>query len=135
MPVLVFHSLWGLPMTLHYLDFDYSEDDEGTGTWDAMASVLPAQLDALLEEVAQVLAWAQLAFAGRQGPIEDGADWDYDLQGVHEVTTAQHPRFDEATRRVLLHPDASGTGRYILTLSLSGTPAFGQALREQFGLD
>ena len=26
-------------MTLDYLDFDYSEDEEGTGTWDAMASV------------------------------------------------------------------------------------------------
>ena len=24
-------------MTLDYLDFDYSEDDEGTGTFDAMA--------------------------------------------------------------------------------------------------
>lgn len=122
-------------MTLQYLDFDYSEDDEGTGTWDAMASVLPAQRDALLDEVAQVLAWAQQAFAGRQGPVEDGADWDYDLQGVHEVSTAQHPCYDEATRRVVLHADAARTDRYILTLSLSGTPAFGEALREQFGLD
>jgi hypothetical protein len=28
-------------MALHYLDFDYSEDDDGNGTWDAMASVTP----------------------------------------------------------------------------------------------
>lgn len=122
-------------MTLHYLDFDYSEDDEGTGTWDAMASVLSGQLEALLAEVAQVLDWAQHAFAGQQGPIEDGAAWDYDLQGVHEVSTAQHPRYDEATRQVALHPDATGTDRYILTLSLSGTPDFGEALREHFMLD
>ena len=30
-------------MTLDYLDFDYSEDDEGTGTFDAMACVTEAQ--------------------------------------------------------------------------------------------
>ncbi|WP_305806649.1 hypothetical protein [Stenotrophomonas sp. YIM B06876] len=121
-------------MTLRYLDFDYSEDSDGTGTWDAMASVLAPQLPALLAEVAQVLDWAHAAFAGQLGPIEDGADWDYDLQAVHEVATTQHPRYDEATRQIALLPDAAGTGRYTLTLSLSGTPAFGAALREQFGL-
>lgn len=119
-------------MTLHYLDFDYSEDDEGTGTWDAMASVLPRQLEALLDEVAQVLGWAHHAFAGQQGAIEDGADWDYDLQGVHEITTAQHPGYDQDSGQVVLHPDAAPTGRYILTLSLSGTSAFGEALRAHF---
>ena len=45
-------------MTLNYLDFDYSEDADGTGTFDAMASVLPAQLPALHAEITQVLAWA-----------------------------------------------------------------------------
>lgn len=122
-------------MALHYLDFDYSEDDEGTGTWDAMASVTPPQWGALLNEVAQVLDWAHHGFAGRQGPIEDGADWDYDLQGVHEATTTQHPRYDDALRKIVLQPAPTSTGRYTLTLSLSGTAAFGAALREQFGLD
>lgn len=135
MAIVVFSFTLGPPMTLHYLDFDYSEDDEGTGTWDAMASVLPPQLGPLLDEVAQVLDWAQQAFAGQQGPIEEGGHWDYDLQGVHEVITAQHPHYDASTRRVGLHPDAVSTGRYIFTFSLSTTPAFGAALREQFGLD
>ena len=34
-------------MALDYLDFDYSEDAEGTGTWDAMACVQPQRLGAL----------------------------------------------------------------------------------------
>ena len=43
-------------MPLNYLDFDYSEDADGNGTLDAMASVLPAQLPALQNEIAAVLA-------------------------------------------------------------------------------
>ena len=34
-------------MDLNYLDFDYSEDADGVGTFDAMASVAPAQIAAL----------------------------------------------------------------------------------------
>lgn len=42
-------------MALDYLDFDYSEDEDGNGTWDAMASVADSRWAALLEEVRQVL--------------------------------------------------------------------------------
>ena len=97
--------------TLHYLDFDYSEDDAGCGTWDAMASVWPAQLEALRAEVAQVLDWAHGEFPNRHGPLDDGGEWDHDLQNVQEA------------------------GRQTLTLTLSGTPAFGAAWRAQFGGD
>ena len=38
-------------MTLDYLDFDYSEDEEGTGTWDAMASVKAERVPALAAEI------------------------------------------------------------------------------------
>lgn len=128
-----------MALTLHYLDFDYSEDAGGCGTWDAMASVRPAQLDALLGEIAQVLDWAREEFAQRQGPIEDGGDWDYDLQGVHEVSRLQHPHYDAGLRRIVLAPapaDAdNAVGRYIFTLSISGSPAFGAAWRAQFGSD
>ena len=37
-------------MSLRYLDFDHSEDGEGTGTWDALASVTPAHWEALRTE-------------------------------------------------------------------------------------
>ncbi|WP_027995814.1 hypothetical protein [Simplicispira psychrophila] len=97
--------------TLHYLDFDYSEDAAGCGTWDAMASVRPAQMDALLAEVALVLHWAQGEFADGHGPLDDGGEWDHDLQEAHEA------------------------GRYTLTLTISGTPAFGAAWHAQFGGD
>ena len=42
-------------MTLDYLDFDYSEDDEGTGTFDAMACVTEAQWARLQQEITQLL--------------------------------------------------------------------------------
>ncbi len=121
-------------MTLRYLDFDYSEDGEGTGTWDAMASVLSAQLNDLLAEVCKVLDWAHHDFAGQRGPIEDGADWDYDLQCVQEVVTPQELGYDEASRQITVRCGIPGAPRYALTLSLCGTLAFGEALRQQFGL-
>ena len=45
-------------MSLQYLDFEYSDDTEGVGTWDAMASVSPNQVTAVQAEVARVLGWA-----------------------------------------------------------------------------
>ena len=39
-------------MALDYLDFEYSEDEDGNGTWDAMASVPAPRWGALLDEVA-----------------------------------------------------------------------------------
>ena len=41
-------------MALDYLDFDYSEDFDGNGTWDAMAAVRPERLPALRAELAQL---------------------------------------------------------------------------------
>jgi hypothetical protein len=67
-------------MALDYLEFDYSEDEEGTGTWDAMASVKAERVPALAGEIEALLRWASQKFAGRQGALEDGNDWDYDLQ-------------------------------------------------------
>ena len=97
--------------TLHYLDFDYSEDDAGCATWDAMASVRPAQLGAVQAEVALVLHWAQQEFADGHGPLDEGGEWDHDLQCLPEGE------------------------RYTLTLTISGTPAFGAAWRAQWGSD
>jgi len=122
-------------MTLQYLDFDYSEDEEGTGTWDAMASVAPGHLPALLAELEQVLAWAHQAFAGRRGPIDEGHAWDYDLQALHEGAAPDQWHYDEATRRLARQPGEAGQTRHTVTLSLSGTQAFGAALCERFGID
>ena len=56
-----------------------------------------------------VLAWAESAFAGRRAPVEEGGDWDAEFQVQDEPGP-----------------------RRCLTLTLSGTEAFCQALRERF---
>lgn len=122
-------------MHLQYLDFDFSEDSEGTGTWDAMASVTPLQWPALLDEVAQVLRWAHDRFAGQRGPVEDGGDWDFDLQCVQEVVTPQHLHYDEDAQALRVQTDTASSQRHTLSLSLSGSAHFSAALQEHFGLD
>lgn len=118
-------------MPLDYLDFDYSEDAEGTGTWDAMASVPPQRLPALHAEIERLLAWAHRAFAGQRGPREEGGEWDYDLQAQANGGAPLRIAYDAGRER--LEAEASpGNGRTTVTLSLSGSAAFGEALREAF---
>jgi hypothetical protein len=98
---------------LQYLDFDFSEDEHGLGSFDAMASVLPAQLPALQAEIARVLDWAQGSFT--RGALDDGFDWDYDLQLAAE--------------------QVGPSLRHTASLTLGGVAPFCLALREAFGLD
>lgn len=122
-------------MQLQYLDFDFSEDGEGTGTWDAMASVTPQQWPALLDEAARLLHWAHDTFAGQRGPVEEGGAWDFDLQCVQEVTTLQHLHYDEDAQVLRVQTDSAGSQRHTLSLSLSGTAHFSASVRDRFGLD
>lgn len=122
-------------MPLHYLDFDYSEDFEGTGTFDAMAAVAPAQVAALHAEVVQVLAWAHAQFPGMQGPADEGGEWDYDLCAVQEVATPLALAFDNASCTIAVQAGLPGPARTTVTLSISGSSMFCSALRESFGLD
>lgn len=69
---------------LKYLSFERSEGDDGVHTLEAVASTLAAHHDAVMDEVAGVLDWARQRFAHTQGPVEDGYDWDHDLQVVVE---------------------------------------------------
>lgn len=62
----------------HHLVFDASDDGEGTGTWEAMASVRPAQLPVLMAEVQAVLDHAQAHSPGPRGPLDAGGVWDAD---------------------------------------------------------
>lgn len=120
---------------LDYLDFDYSEDADGHGSFDAMASAAPAQLPALQAEVLRVLQWAERAFPQARGPLDEGGEWDYELQAVEEVATTLLARVDAAAGRLELQRQASGAPRVTLSLTLGGTPAFCAALRGAFGLD
>ena len=122
-------------MNLQYLDFDYSEDAEGSGTFDAMASVSPAQLPALHAEISQVLAWAHRRFPDACGPSEEGGEWQYDLQGVQEVSTPLAIGFDAPAGSLATVPGTPAPPRTTLTLSISGHAGFCAALREAFGID
>ncbi len=70
-------------MDISYLIFDASDDGEGTGSWDAMASVRASQLPQVLAEVHAVLAWAESSSPGPRGPLDEGGLWDSD----HQVQT------------------------------------------------
>ncbi|MBX9935965.1 MAG: hypothetical protein K2Y10_05175 [Burkholderiaceae bacterium] len=123
-------------MTLSYLDFDYSEDDQGISTWDAMASVTTQRLPALLAEIALVLNWAQQQFCGQRGLLDEDGLWDYDLQSQPEGgAPALHLHYDEDAGQITLAQPPEPQARYTLTLTLSGSAAFAQALRARFGLD
>lgn len=120
---------------LHYLEFDYSEDAEGTGTWDAIASVTAARLPPLQDEILQVLAWATAEFPEQRGPIEDGGTWDYDLHSEPESAPLQTLHYDVAVHQLLPAVTAREGSRHTLTLSLSGNAEFGKALSVAFGLE
>lgn len=128
-------------MELEYLLFDHSDEESGRGSFDAMASVLPARLPALVSEVEAVLQWAHAAF-GTPAAMgdEDGwegleRDWACDLQAAQEPDGRDlQPRYDERKAALVL-ASCAGSGRVTFTLTLSGSPAFCEALREAFGID
>jgi hypothetical protein len=118
-------------MTLDWLDFDYSEDAEGNGSFDAMAAASPAQLPALQDEIARVLDWARAHF-GAPMPPDEGGEWHYELQGVREVATPL--RVEHSRGRLHIEPGTPGAPRVTLSLTVGGTPGFCAALRQEFGL-
>lgn len=67
-------------MKLQYLIFDASDDGEGTGSWEAMASVRAADLPAVLAEAQTVLDAAGRSAPGKRGPLDEGGVWDAELQ-------------------------------------------------------
>jgi hypothetical protein len=117
-------------MHLQYLDFDFSDEESGRGSFDAMASVLPDRLPALLAEIAAVLRWAAGAF-GPGGALGEESEWDYEAQGIVEPDTPLQAVYDDARGDVSLTP-VPGQARTTLTLTLSGSPAFCEAFRERF---
>jgi hypothetical protein len=122
-------------MTLHYLSFDYSEDTEGVGSFEAMASTWPEQVPAVHAEIVRVLDWAHDAFPDARGPVAEGGDWDYDLHGVREFTAPEQLGYDAATRQLAVQAGSPGKPRHTVTLLVSGTEAFCSAFRQAFWLE
>lgn len=123
-------------MNLRLLDFDLSEDADGVVCWDALAQPQADHTSALLQEVAQVLSWAHGFSPQGPGALEDGADWDFDLQASWQhngqAPQAAHIAFNAGTGQITLTP-ATPQHRLELSLSLSGTPGFAQAFRDHWG--
>ena len=102
-------------MRLDYLDFDFSDEEDGRGSFDAMASVTAERMAALRAEIDAVLHWAGTVFGPNAESGDDGYDgeWDYE---VHDA----------------VEPDAQS--RTTVTFTLSGSPAFCEAFRDKFEL-
>lgn len=95
---------------MHYLTFTLSESVDGVSTLEAMAATSADRHPAVLAEVEAVLAWARKRFPTTQGPVEDGHDWDHDLQVSVEDNTWS-----------------------VVTLTLAASPAFVEAFDDAFG--
>ncbi|WP_312307377.1 hypothetical protein, partial [Pulveribacter sp.] len=121
-------------MALHFLDFDYSEAEDGVATWDAIASVPEARRQELAQEVHSILAWAWTEFGALHGPHEEGGLWQYDLQCERRGQPLQELRYDGACGELVPALQAGSDGRVTLTLSISGLPAFAEAFAAHFGL-
>lgn len=119
-------------MTLQFLDFDYSEDDEGTATWDALAYVQAQRLPALLQEVCTVLGWAHAEFGTVRGPVELGGLWDYDLQCECVGAPLQALRYDAGSGLLEPMPHLAAGASLTLALSISAGEAFSKAFLEHF---
>ncbi len=103
-------------MRLQFLDFELSEDGDGLCTWDALASPSPIHTRALLAEVQALLAHLQKQL-GTAGPVDEGHDWDMDLQ-IH----------GEAGQTLPLEAGNLPTQRVTLALSLTGKEALAGSL-------
>jgi len=97
---------------VHYLIFDPSDDAHGVTTFEAMASTSAAQHAAVMSEVQQVLDWAWRSFPHTHGPMDEGMDWDHDLQV--SVEDGQW---------------------HAVALTVTGSPRFAQEFRAAFGVE
>ena len=122
-----------MPQPLSYLLIDATDEESGACAFDAMASVLPEHLPALLAEVRAVLAWAAQLFGPPSGDCDEGDadDWAFDLQATDAAGAALTISWDAQHAQVLLLP-AAVQGRVTLTLTVSGHSAFADAFRQAF---
>lgn len=118
-------------MELAYLIFDFTDEESGDGSFDAMASVLPDRLPALLQEVEAVLRWAHQRF-GTPSASEGLGEWDFDLHGTTEAGAPWPIAYDAGRGTVAYaHP---GEERTTLTLAISGSRGFCEAFEEAFSV-
>lgn len=118
---------------MKYLEFDYSEDADCNGTFDAVASVGEPRWHELRAEVGELLRWAEQHWGARV-PLDEGGCWDAALEAVHESVQPLAVDVD-SSGTLLASPVGETQSRYTLSVTLCGSPAFCASLRERFGLD
>ena len=91
------------------LTLDFSDNDEGIVTIEALASTPAARHAQALAEARAMLDWAWRSFPHTHGPADDGGEWDHDLQ-------------------VQVEPG----GWHAVTLTLTGTQEFAGAFQVEF---
>ena len=97
---------------LQHLIFEFSEGSDGISTLEAMAATRAEAHAAVMAEVQQVLDWAGGRFPGQHGQVEDGRVWDHEL---------------------LVQTEAGGW--LTVTLTLTGTPSFVEALLARYAAE
>lgn len=97
-------------MTLDYLLFDHSDGGDDSSLFEALATVGPEREAAVRAEIETVMDWAARRFRGRRSPVEEGGDWDADLEERQE-----------------------GPALRSFRLSITGSAAFAEAFIAEFG--
>lgn len=87
---------------MRYLTFELSGGDEGVTTLEAMASTTAAQHAAVMAEAQQVMDWAWRRFPDSHGPLDEGMEWDHELQ-----VTLEEGRWQTVTLTL------TGTARFV----------------------
>lgn len=119
-------------MPLDYLIFDFTDEETGAGSFDAMASVLPERLPALVSEVEAVLRWAHGEFGASSSASQGEGEWDYELHGTTEADEPLEVAYDAARGKVSLA--RVHEGRTTLTLTIGGSRTFCEAFRDAFSV-
>lgn len=96
---------------MEHLTYELEAIADGISSLVAMASSAAPKHAAVMADVQQALDWAWHHFPDRHGPIDDGMDWDHDLQVVVEAG-----------------------GWHTVTLTLTGTDRFIEAFLSAFGI-
>ena len=114
-----------------FLDFDFSDSDDGTASFEAMASVPASRWPELEREIMQLLAWAR--GVGECRALEEGGDWDFDLDLQRETRHALRAEPDWAQARLRWPAETLAQERFVATLTLSVCPALLELFRQRLG--
>lgn len=114
---------------LSFLYFEATDNGDDTTTWEAMASVRPAQVAAVWAEVAQVLADVHRRFP--QGPheLDEGGDWDMLLTVQHDSDAPAPVDWSPGTGQVVAPPPCTHCRWVCVVLTLACSPAVARVLQ------